>query len=827
MKNNYILQIILTIFITQLSFAQVSFENQIITDNTMIPARMTSFLSIDFDNDGDIDLAAASEINSNIVWFENIDGNVDYSEQKVLVTTSNTPLVLCIADIDNDGDNDLICRVLGGNSSIVWYENLGDDESFNTPQTILSGINGLYEFTVGDVDNDGDLDIISNSRQYDNSIYWLENTDGQATFGPRQIITTNTYDSRIHPVDIDNDGDLDVLSITNGFLLLYENLDGQGSFSGYQVISNQIEGGIFVKTADIDGDGDLDIISSTRDDKKIAWFEHLDGQGSFGSQQTIAITGEMNVDLSIADMDGDGDLDILSAEWLENRITWYENTDGQASFNTSHFINTDHSYSMLVEAIDLDNDNDLDILGVSTSDDKIAWYENTNGQGDFGMQNVLIAGTRSVGEIYTEDLDNDGDLEILFATTFGDKIAWLENLDNEGGLGNQKIITTYADNAEDVKVADIDNDGDMDVFSASRFDNKIAWYENLDGQGSFGPQQIISTTVGQAQFVTIVDIDNDGDVDIVTESNAINDHKILWFENLDGQGNFSTEHLVATNIPGYRYVEVADIDNDGDNDLMAANSENNRVVWFENLDGQGNFSSQQIAANTTEIGCVHTSMGDVDNDGDKDFVVAVLSSDRIVLYKNLDGQGNFGDRQVITTNVDAPIRVYMADVDNDGDMDIVSGSLLDNKVAWYENVDGQGDFGPQQVISVDVGNINGMYVTDFDSDGDIDVLSTSAEIGRITWHKNTLIDPLSVNEFSNNANAIKVFPNPVKDELFFETNQNIEKVTVYNLDGKMIKEFKAESSFLTKVDVKTLANGLYFMKIQTANGTQTHKIIKQ
>ncbi|WP_298417228.1 T9SS type A sorting domain-containing protein [uncultured Kordia sp.] len=827
MKNSYFLTIVFAIFSVQFSSAQVTFEDEVVMDNTMRPARMTSFLPMDFDNDGDVDLLFASEDNSNIVWFENIDGNINHSEQKVLVTTSNTPLVLRIADIDNDGDNDIICRVLGGNSKIVWFENLGDNESFNAPQTILTGINGLFQFYIGDVDNDGDLDIISNSRQYDNSIYWLENIDGQANFGARQIITTNTYDSTIHPVDIDNDGDLDVLSITNSFLLLYENLDGQGSFSNYEIISNEIEDGSFVKTADLDNDGDLDIISSSKDDKKIGLFEHLDGQGNFGAQQTIAITEEINADLSIADMDGDGDLDILSVEWIQNRITWYENTDGQGDFSLAQFVNTDNTSGMAIAAVDFDNDNDLDILAASSTDDSVAWYENTDGQGGFGSQNILIAGTRSIGAIQVADLDNDNDLEILFVSSWSDKVAWYENLDNQGGFANQKIITTYADNAEALKIADIDGDGDMDAISASRFDNKIAWYENLDGQGNFGPEQVISTTVNQVFFLDVGDIDGDGDIDIVTVSNSMGTGTLMWFKNLDGQGNFSSEQIIPTNSTSYiLHVGLNDVDNDGDIDLMASMSQANRVFLFKNTDGLGTFASSEVATHTTELRPNNTHMGDIDGDGDKDLVVSVSSANRIVSYKNIDGQGTFSERQIVTTSTNQPGQVHTADVDNDGDMDIISSSFLDSKIAWYENLDGLGDFGPQQIISQNVLNVNSMCVVDFDSDGDMDILSTSAESGKITWHRNDLINPLSIDEFNNSTNAIKVFPNPVVNELFFETNKNIEKITVYNLSGKMVKQFTAESQSLDKIQMKGLSKGLYFVKIQTANGTQTQKVIK-
>ncbi|WP_430411394.1 DUF7619 domain-containing protein [Kordia sp.] len=90
----------------------------------------------------------------------------------------------------------------------------------------------------------------------------------------------------------------------------------------------------------------------------------------------------------------------------------------------------------------------------------------------------------------------------------------------------------------------------------------------------------------------------------------------------------------------------------------------------------------------------------------------------------------------------------------------------------------------------------------------------------------TIENNLSVNEFDNNK-IIAAYPNPVENELFFGTNQHIEKITVYNLSGKVVQQYKAASSSLNKIDVKSLSKVLYFVKIQTANGTQTQKIIKQ
>jgi len=78
---------------------------------------------------------------------------------------------------------------------------------------------------------------------------------------------------------------------------------------------------------------------------------------------------------------------------------------------------------------------------------------------------------------YAVDLDGDGDMDVLSATQYDDKIAWYENDGSESFTA--RTITTSADGAYSVYAVDLDGDGDMDVLSASRYDDKIAWYENL------------------------------------------------------------------------------------------------------------------------------------------------------------------------------------------------------------------------------------------------------------------------------------------------------------------------------------------------------------
>ena len=249
----------------------------------------------------------------------------------------------------------------------------------------------------------------------------------------------------------------------------------------------------------------------------------------------------------------------------------------------------------------------------------------------------------------------------------------------------------------DVIAADLDGDGDIDIISASRFDNKIAWYENTDGQGTFGHQQIITTRAESARSVFAADLDGDGDIDILSGSSGDGNFKIAWYENTDGLGTFGSQRVINNTTDGGFSVYAADLDGDGDQDIIAA-SFNSRISWYENLDGLGNFGPQQVITTSTSTS-TSVFATDLDSDGDLDVLSASWNDNKIAWYENTDGVGTFGPQQVITTNAAVALSVYAADLDGDGDQDVLSASRDDDKIAWYENTDGLGGFGPQLVIT--------------------------------------------------------------------------------------------------------------------------------
>ena len=191
---------------------------------------------------------------------------------------------------------------------------------------------------------------------------------------------------------------------------------------------------------------------------------------------------------------------------------------GQPSFSAADINTSVHSLHDLAVA-DMDNDGDSDILlATSDTDDALYWLEN-NGAADPSWNVAAISNTTIYGiAVDVADLDNDGDMDILTASYNDDRIAWYENDGATDPSWTYASIATSANGAYDVFSADLDNDGDMDIVSASYLDDAITWYENDGASDPSWTAADIATSADGARSVYGADLDNDGDMDIVSAS---------------------------------------------------------------------------------------------------------------------------------------------------------------------------------------------------------------------------------------------------------------------------------------------------------------------
>ncbi|WP_410004805.1 T9SS type A sorting domain-containing protein [Aequorivita nionensis] len=440
-----------------------------------------------------------------------------------------------------------------------------------------------------------------------------------------------------------------------------------------------------------------------------------------------------------------------------------------------------------------------------------------NGYAQFGPQRIISTEADGSRIICAADVDGDNYIDILSANNFGNNLTWYKNLDGLGNFGSQNILASL--DTIHVHASDLDGDGDMDVLAVSYFIDMVVWYENLDGLGNFSTQKVISNTADGAYRVIAADLDGDSDMDVISGSDNTG---IAWYENIDGNGNFGLARVINAFAPNARSIATADIDGDGDMDVVASTSGTVTVSWYENLDGLGNFGPQKIiTTNGLSVEPIFTI--DIDGDGDIDVIAATGGADKVAWYENLDGLGNFGPENIIIDDLLNAHAIYSSDLDNDGDNDLLAtgGGAFDGEVVWFENLDGQGSFGAKNIISTEVQFSRSVIAADIDNDGDMDVIASSQNDDKIAWYENYTI--LSVEE--NQINSLTVYPNPTKGLIYINPKtKTIISIGVFDILGKKVLQLEGN---IQQVDISTLQSGMYFLRIATNAGSFVRKIIKE
>ena len=701
---------------------------------TSVSQGPTTAILADIDGDGDLDLVFGSYDGDLVAWHPNTGGA--FGSRQTISTAANGHIGIVAADIDGDGDLDVVAANIGG-GEVAWYPNTDGQGTFGSTQTI-SSVDYAYSVAVADIDGDGDLDVVIPDPVYD-TVYWYENTDGVGGFSSAQVITSDIDTPQaVATGDIDGDGDLDVVSARSGdnTIAWHENMGG-GTFAGPHPLTTTVNS-YTLAVADIDGDGDLDVAAGDLPGELVLWFENSDGAGSFSTQPAISSLVEEPLSVAAADVDADGDLDVLLADIGDNTVGWFENTDGAGTFGTLEALSTAVGGARVVAPADIDRDGDLDVLWAAEGVDQIAWHENQtiHRSALFPSQEIIAAGVPATPQdASAADLDGDGDLDVLAVSRFA--TYWFENTDGAGTFGSLQSLGAGT-SLESVVGADLDGDGDLDVLNSD-----VAWFENLDGGGSFGSEQLIQGESSRSTALA-ADLDGDGDLDVLA-SHPFGTPKVAWYKNFgadDGSGAcgvvtpacFDSQTIISTNLVVPWAVAAADIDGDGDLDVFASGY--HAIAWFENTDGDGSFGALMPIFSAGSVSFRSVAAADVDGDGDVDLFSASEADDRVAWYENTDGAGTFGSQQIISSLADGAYAVSAADLDGDGDIDVLSASDNDDKVAWYENVDGLGTFGSEQVVTLDANGAYSMFAADIDGDGAVDAVAALATADNIAWYPN-------------------------------------------------------------------------------------------
>ncbi len=468
----------------------------------------TYVATVDLDHDGDVDLIIGGF--NGLLMYWNIGDSTEAVWQKdsaffaginALIGTDAKP---AFADLDGDGDADVLVGIgeslFGGPTAgtSLAFRNTGTPSKavFTQDNSLSAGIPdvGLNAYpTFRDLDDDGDFDLVM-GRDLQTMIYYKNTGTKHApvwtnTAGILSVLESTSYWKNPVFADLDGDGDADLTyGSSDGTIYYYQNI-GTKSAPSFQRNTNYFQlirtdgNAATVSIADYDKDGDLDIVSGDW----LGRFQFFRNDGNATAPNFKKITAPFSsLDAGsysspkFFDIDNDGDIDIVSGELL-GTIKCYINTGGTFTQNTSLFTGITVGYRSAPAFVDIDNDGKMDMLVGAEEAAKLTFYTNT-GNNVFAAENGFIegvVGSRNSHPVFV-DLDRDGDFDLAIGVSSG-RIYYYEN------TGDKTFPVWKRNDAifDGVKVkqdaapgfADFDGDGKPDLI-VSEYNGNFSFYKN-------------------------------------------------------------------------------------------------------------------------------------------------------------------------------------------------------------------------------------------------------------------------------------------------------------------------------------------------------------
>lgn len=643
---------------------------------------------VDGDGDGLLDLAVGGQLSSSTTsfgfrYYRNLGAGVFERMSPQWAEVNEAVSEFAVADVDGDGDPDIVgtrvlMRNVGGTYVAEWLPDLG-----STRRCV----------TAGDIDGDGDVDLFVGvgfsggpSRQ---DRLLINDGAGQFSWAPTTALPNDNDDTvEAAFLDADGDGDLDVVmgiekqGTTIGGARLYLN-DGSGTFaSAAGNLSTPIVEVLAVAVDDFDLDGDPDIVLGTGpgglSQLPADLFYRNVGGGQFQlDSNALPPLQALTADVVAADIDGDGDRDLLLAmggrSYVPQRV--YRN-DGAAFVDvTSTWLPEGLHRGGYWAAGDIDGDSDLDA--------------------------AFVAGPW--------DLSIDAGRVRLFENRSGSSFVALN--------AERLPATDYAQLEAAPIFEDVDADGDLDVFVRVGYvSSSVLRPQQLllnDGQGTF--QDASGSLPGplSVRSARFADTDGDGDRDLLLGTNT---GVVLWLS--DGFGGFQEAPVGA--MPATASIAsmcVGDVDGDGDVDVFAGRDSGTSNELLRN-DGAGVFTRDPAATPTHSFGAMRDcEMLDYDDDQDLD-IVFVLSNNLAYCLQN-DGAGQFTNAVGALPAISQVREIIPYDANDDGRIDLVAEhnyavSILLNTGAGFVSVTPPGT--PNALLSA-----GHPTVFDLEGDGDLDI----------------------------------------------------------------------------------------------------------
>jgi FG-GAP-like repeat/Secretion system C-terminal sorting domain len=337
-------------------------------------------------------------------------------------------------------------------------------------------------------------------------------------------------------------------------------------------ITDQFTKGYDIFPKDIDGDGHLDFVAVAKyGNGEVAWWRN-DGMQRFEKHSIRQdFVGVRSV--RAGDINGDGHVDVIAAAWESNEILWWQN-DGNENW-TEHAVDTNFLGAHTVELKDLNKDGHIDVLcsgfNNTTTYSEIAWWKNDGNE--VFTKHMISDRFQQSPFIYPEDMDGDGDLDVIACGELNNEVLWWENDGDE--IFTEHMIDSELTAAHTVLARDIDQDGDYDILAAACMSATLCWYENK-AFNDFEKHDL--GYLPGALWLDAADFDLDGDVDLV--AGGMGYSKLAVFYN-DGTNDF-TRIYTDDSFSSAFCTRPVDLDKDSDMDILAIGYNSNEISWFSN-----------------------------------------------------------------------------------------------------------------------------------------------------------------------------------------------------------------------------------------------------
>jgi|GEM_PF-1135958 len=731
-------------------------------DVPLLPSSGTSPYVIgaaDLDGDGRLDIIA-----------ENADSNVisilrNISSPGSLTTNSfaarqdfsggNAMRGLAVRDLNGDGRPEIVAANNGDNTiSVFQNASTIGNIAFSARVNFIAG-SGPLGVAIGDLDGDDKPDLAV-ANYNDNTISVLRNT------GAGSNITTNSFAAKVDfPAlstvgsiaigDMDGDGKLDLVTGAGSIsgsqaISLYRNTATAGSITTSSFAARVDFAAGWVNTlalADLDGDGKLDIALASQGPSVFSIFKNISTPGSFTTASLAArvdyTAGFNPVGVAIGDLDGDGRPDIAFGNFYDGTISIYRN-------QTPLVVTPPTINSPVITGL---------VPNIGTPGTTIT-LSGTNFSAS-AASNIVYFG--AVQAIVSSASQTNLWVTVPAGATFAPITVTVGGLTASSGqpfdptfTGNgSNIITSSfapsfnlpgANGPQSMVIADLDGDGKPDIAFVNGYNNFISIYRNISTNGAL---------LGPASFVPRLDL------------------------------NPSTNGVVGSS---YR-LHAVDLDGDGKLDLIVCDANSDHISIFHNIAAPGSLTTNSFEAPFTLSTSYDTRFAtatDLDGDGRVDIVALNYGAKTISIYKNVGTTGALNTNSfapaVSLAAPGGPYEAVIADLDGDGKPDLAVANSDSGTVAVYQNLATPGviasnSFAPYFEISGGGGNTSTIIAVDLDGDGKLDLVTGSGTGD-------------SVNVFRNLSGGGLLTTNSFAPRVDFGTPGWMHSVSVadFNGDGK-------------------------------------------